>query len=279
MSHPIAPGTPKAVKAAAFGRELVKACAARNVPLNELSRATGVSHSSLDNYRRGLILPKVEVGRVLAETLGWPRLAAMIVAARTFECGRAGCSRTFRNDTGAPRRYCSNDCQRIAEKVRAATRNARRAGQTDERRYRNASIATLRSGLRIADERNTLVVGAIDAMCRDCEPEGICQTDGCPLRPFSPLPLAVHRAGIARTGSAIRSASWTPARREGHVARLNERWADPAEREKARLNHPFTPEVRARAIAAVKARSPESFSAASRKAQATRHARAAEATA
>lgn len=60
---------------------------------------------------------------------------------------------------------------------------------------------------------------AIEAMCRDCEPEGSCRAPACPLRAHSPLPLAVHEAGEVRTLGQIRADSWTSARREKAVAR------------------------------------------------------------
>lgn len=230
MSYTIPPGSPKAVKAAAFGRELVKACAARDVPLKELQRVTGVGHSSIDLYRRGLLLPKVEVAKALAHALSWPRLGAMIVAARTFACARSGCPRTFRNDTGAPRRYCSDACRRMSEKARAASRQLRRAGQTGDGRTREAAIRQLRSAVAIADERAQVAEAAIAAMCWGCEPEGICRTRDCELRPFSPLPIAVHRIDEASPVTEFdrRSRSWTQARRAKHSAHMERRWADPA---------------------------------------------------
>ncbi len=234
MTFTIPPGTPKAVKAAAFGRELVKACRSRNVPLKELERVTGVGHTSLDNYRRGLVLPKVEVARALAATLDWPRLASMIAAARTFECARKGCLRTFRNDTGAPRKYCTEMCRRIAENLRQAAARNRRAGQHDARAGvwmsgPRAGEPQLRAALRLADEQAALMDDAIAAMCAGCEPEGVCRTADCPLRPYSPLPLEAHCIGEPRTLDRIRTDSWTPARRERFMAGLQARWADPAE--------------------------------------------------
>lgn len=271
MSYTIDPGSPKAVKAAAFGRALVRACHKRNVPLNELSRATGVGHTSLDNYRRGLILPKIEVARTLAAVLDAPELARMIEVARTFECARAGCPKTFRNDTGAPRKYCSDFCRRIAENVRIAQRRARSAGQTGDARTRTAVISNLRAGLRIADERLSLLSGAIEAMCAGCEPEGICRTASCPLRPFSPLPLAIHDVRDPRTEADIRSAAWTPARRERFRAQLVA--AHAAGRMKVKG---FTPEERAKGQQTIARRSKRSFSEAAKKAWATRRARRAE---
>jgi transcriptional regulator with XRE-family HTH domain len=228
VSYTIPPDSPKAVKALTFGVELVKACKARSIPLKELERATGVGHTSLDNYRRGLILPKVEVARALAAALNWPKLAEMIAAARTVACARSGCRQTFRNDTGAPRKYCSEMCRRIAENLRDASHRRRQAGQTGSKLHANAAMRKLRSGLAIADERGMLLQSAIDAMCRGCEPDGICQVEECPLRPFSPLPLGQHALrSEPRTEFRIRSearAQFRDSQREQMIA-----WhADPA---------------------------------------------------
>ena len=231
MSHLIPPGTPKAVKAAAVGRELVRALGARNVSRKELARTTGVGLTSLDNYRTGRALPKVEVGQTLAAVLNWPRLAELVVAARTFPCGRSGCPRTFRNDTGAPRRYCSDACQRIAANLRLATVAARRlTAGTDPGKQRAAQIARLRSGLRIADERALVLEDAIALMCAGCEPEGRCRTPACPLRPHSPLPLAVHHEGVTRTLDVVRVEARAKAAPK-LAAAMRRAWADPVIRE------------------------------------------------
>lgn len=234
MTYTIPPGTPKAIKAAAFGRELIKACQARDVSLNELQRATGVGATSLDNYRMGRILPKVSVAMALAATLQWPKLGEMIVAARTFTCARAGCERTFRNDTGAPRQFCSEDCVRIKNKLLLTARANRRTGQSGMWSPSAAqAVRTARAGMKIADERQALLMDSIAAMCAGCEPEGVCRTAECPLRPHSPLPLARYESGDPRTNADIRAASWTPERRERYIAALNERWAKPGAREAA----------------------------------------------
>lgn len=236
MSFTISPDSPKAAQAAAFGAELVKACAARGVPLNELERAAGVGHSSLDNYRRGLLLPKLEKAVALAEALDWPKLRTMVERFRTATCARAGCGRRFRNEGGGPKRYCSSMCQRIAESLRIASRRARQAGQAEAAgrsagKRRADQRRQLLSAVRIADERAEVQGLAIDAMCRGCEPEGACRTPDCPLRPFSPLPLAQRDATVARTVREIRSRSWTPERRERFRESLTRRWARPGERE------------------------------------------------
>lgn len=199
--------------AAAFGRELVKACETRGIPRNELWRATGIGRTALDNYRTGSSLPRTEAAAALAAVLEWPKLLAIVESARTRPCQR--CGRPFRNEGGnqGAKRYCSISCRDVAQSERTASRRTRQAGQTGDGRRRYQALAVLRSGIRIAEERATDLQGAIDDMCRECEPLGACRTPSCPLRAFSPLPAAGHAVREARTGSAIRAASWTPERR------------------------------------------------------------------
>lgn len=231
MTYTIPPDSPKAVQAAEFGRELVKACRARSVPLKELERAAGVGHTCLDNYRRGLILPRTETAYVLAAALDWPQLRVLVDRFRTATCGRSGCERRFRNDGGSRKRYCSYECQQIARARRQASQRARRAGQTGDGRSRAAQIARLHSAVKIADEKVAVLSSAIGAMCLECEPEAICRQAECPLRPFSPLPLELHAGtGQPRTIATIRSGSWSPERRATFRAHLEERWSDPLER-------------------------------------------------
>lgn len=272
MTYVIPPGTPKAVKAAAFGRELVKACRRRSVPLKELERVTGVGHTSLDNYRRGLILPKVEVARALAAALNWPHLAEMIVAARTFACARPGCRMIFRNDTGAPRRYHNEMCRRIAENLRQGQRHERSAGQTGSNSSRAFAMRKLKSSVAIADEQTELLQGAIAAMCSSCEPDGICKLEDCPLRPFSPLPLGLHnQRAEPRTEFAIRSAArsrpdvvakatakmraWhaVPANKAAHSQRLKAAFAQRTPEERAAWIARITATKRAKVAAAARA--------------------------
>src|SRR3989304_2177045 len=58
MPFTLPPGTPKAASAAVFGRELVKALAVREIPRNELWRATGIGRTAPDNHRGGAALPQ-----------------------------------------------------------------------------------------------------------------------------------------------------------------------------------------------------------------------------
>lgn len=274
MTYVIAPTSPQAASAAAFGRELVKACETRGVLRTELHRTTGIGRTALDNYRTGASLPKLEVARTLAVALEWPRLAEIVKRARTKTCAR--CGRPFHNDGGnqGAKRYCSPACREVARADAIASRRTRQAGQTGDGRRRYQALARLRSGIRIAEQRAAELQDAIAAMCADCEPEGLCRTPACPLRGFSPLPMARHEVeGRMRSELEVRRASWTPARREqqsrltkqlhaeGRIPRLgtNHPAHDPARREawlaacraakrsdtaRRNVSRPWTPERR-----------------------------------
>lgn len=222
MTYTIPPGSPKAASAAAFGRELVKACATRDVARNEISRVTGIGRTALDNYRTGSSLPRVETAATLAEVLVWPKLAEIARAARTRACRR--CSRPFTNDSGnlGAKRYCSTACRETAAQEKIAQTRTRQAGQTGDNRTRYQALARLRSGIRIAEQQTADLRAAIDAMCRDCEPEGTCKTADCALRQFSPLPILVHGIGDPRREFDRRRASYTPARRAAQSARTRQ---------------------------------------------------------
>ena len=282
MTFTLPPGSPKALKAQVFGRELVRACRARDVGLNELARSIGIGHTALDHYRTGSVLPKTATAHAMAEVLDWPRLAEIIELARTFICDRPGCERTYRHEGGGPRKYCSTDCVRLAETQRMASRRIRQVAHKDDGRLRAAAIAQLRSATRIADERAMAAEIAIGAYCNGCEPEGLCRMAECPLRAFSPLPLVTH--AVARrplTNAEIRVESARKAAPKRSVA-MTRYWSDPAKRtaqsERSRAWHGSrTPEeheawVRS-ATEGQRARPPRDRAAAAQKAWATRRAR------
>lgn len=279
MTCTIPASSPKAASAAAFGRELVRACEARGIPRTEIHRATGIGRTTLDNYRTGYSLPKLEAASTLAEVLRWPRLREIVVEARTKACAR--CGRPFHNDGGnmGAKRYCSPECREVAASDAAATRRTRQAGQTGDGRRRYQALARLRSGIRIAEAKTAELRGAVDAMCRSCEPEGVCRTADCPLRGFSPLPLGQHDVGVPRTMADVRreiarksapqrSATMVRRHAEGLIQPLRPGDTrhpanDPLRREawlaaqrkghKARPRRPQTPEHRAAISAALRA--------------------------
>lgn len=232
MTHTIPPDSPRARHAIAFGLELQKACAARDVSLKELERTLTVGHTTLWNYRFGRSLPKLAVATSLAIALDWPKLRDLVVKARTRTCRRDGCGVTFVNDVGSEaKKYCSVMCGRVAVNIKQAETRARSAGQTGSFQTRRAHIQRLRAAVRFADDRSRLLTDAIAEMCLGCEPEGLCRTAGCPLRDFSPLPLAGRRDVVPSTTFETRRRSWTPERKDNQRDANARRWARPGERE------------------------------------------------
>lgn len=260
MTFTIPPDSSKARQASAFGRELQKACSARDISLKELERTLGVGHTTLHNYRFGRSLPKVATATSLAQVLDWPKLRALVVAARTRTCKRKGCEVTFVNDIGSEaKKYCSPICARISVNLAQAERRARSAGQTGSHQARRAHVQRLRAAVRIADDRAQVLVDAIAEMCRACEPEGLCRTAGCPLRAVSPLPLETRPVKAPlRTLTAIRDEiAHRPDVLAARSVAMKARHADPeyAARHSASLRAAAarrTPEQKATSIAKAK---------------------------
>lgn len=262
VSHPIPPGTPKAVAAARFGAELRRAIDARHTSIKALERTTGIDDNTIDSYLHGYNLPRTEKAAVLAETLRWPRLLSMIVEARTGACQRPGCVLTFRNDNGRPQLYCSTACQRQAQALRTASTRARQAGQTGDPRRRYQEVAQLRSAVRIGDERIAVLMEAVAAFCAGCEPQGVCHESACALRTASPLPLDEgHDSGHPETVAAARARLQAPAIRAKRSEAMRRVWADPEyhERTAAATREAIarrTPEQREAMVAKAKASYP-----------------------
>lgn len=280
MTHTIGPDSPKAAIAAELGRELTKAVTTRGIPYKEVERVTGIGHTTMDNYRRGVSFPKTAAAAILAQVLDWPKLLEIVKRGRTGRCRRPGCGRTFYNEGGTPKAYCNVTCRKLHENERIASRRIRQGGQlaartpagimTESRRKAEA-IRLLRSGLTIAEDRNVILLEAIAAMCRDCEPEGVCRTPDCPLRPHSPLPLARHAiASEPRTEHQVRVDSWKdPERRRAQSERSIRLHAE------GRMRGGWPPGASAKGLAASHARTPEQRAVASRKAWVTRRAKGA----
>ena len=122
---------------------------------SELGRRIGVSSTAVGYYCQARDLPRPEIGVLVADALCSGELARMATAGAVIRCAQCGRER-FRGQTR--RRYCSDECRRIASEL---------------------GVTAPVSGIQ----------AAVDLFCRDCEPEGVCRTHRCQLQPFSPLPL------------------------------------------------------------------------------------------
>lgn len=154
----IAMGTPVTYQHAVFARRLRQVMEEQGHTRSSLAGLLGVTPTMVGYWRAGRYLPSMTALDRMTDVLHDGALRNLVSKARTGHCP---CGATFDREQ-TKRMYCSTLCQRRAHN----------------------------KGGRKADPRQN----AIDAMCRGCEPEGVCRDDGCALRPFSPfLFVAIHR--------------------------------------------------------------------------------------
>lgn len=190
----------------AFAVELVRALTKRNVTQRSLAAALGVSQRQVWYWASGRTLPYIANAARITDALDWPSIVEIVRLGRTVPCRTCG-RRVVSEVSNASRRYCDETCRRVGVK-------AGRQGQVPD--SRDGKIARL--------------TAAVDAMCRACEPAGVCSDGSCALRLVSPLPL---RAGLALVQLAEdgRRSRWDdPAARERASVVLRERWAKSADR-------------------------------------------------
>lgn len=154
---------------AVFAAELTRALVARRVEQRVIAEAVGIGRSHLSDVRRGYRFPIHETAVALAEVLDWPRLASLSLELRTRAC--VVCGAPFVDVSHQQTRvYCGHACWSTASKRRE---RGRRMDRSVVERHRLAAFQE-----------------AVDAFCRQCEPDAVCRDAGCRLRPVSPLPMA-----------------------------------------------------------------------------------------
>jgi hypothetical protein len=250
MTVPLSPSSPRREHARRFGDQLRQAMAERHIGMKTLGPQLGMATSAIAAWRSGQNLPTLKTALRLSEGLQWPELAEIARDARMGVCPIDG--RSFLNEGGKPKTYCSDRCRDVAIRrraiawepdadiifakaieglVRDASRGVRKAPLLD-------AVATFRKtrGRRRIDivlDDVSRHQAAVEAFCRSCEPEGFCRTPACELRPVSPLPLEprlvlpepVHRA----------QGAWGPINRPTTLAAsraaLQRRWSRPGAHE------------------------------------------------
>ena len=226
----------------------------REVGTKRLATAIGSASSAIAMWRAGNNLPRTDTAARLADALHWPRLVAIAREGRSGTCER--CGRAFVNEGGGPKRYCSRDCVEVAALLRArpaaglladvladeltrvhgTAQSLRRKPLTAALDQYRASDAHRQTRLDRSSRQLDSVRAAIDAMCNDCEPAGVCRTADCPLRTVSPLPLALSPDKQA-TEILPAEGAWGPSHREDQLVAIRaanaKRWGRPGERERA----------------------------------------------
>jgi hypothetical protein len=240
VSHSLPPTSPRAERARRYGCELQLAMEARGISERRLAEAAGIGRSMVRQIRTGHTLPSLATGSAGAAALASAHLQEVLAECRTETCGLESCGRPFVNP-GTPQRYCSNPCQRLAEKKRIGLDTRNRADNAEK------VLLETRAELRV-------VKAAVADMCQLCEPEGVCRDLTCPLRDASPLPFVPLRtaplaepapgpygspANRARVLKAVRAQlqeRWgKPGARDAWAAVMTERWANLTPEQRATL--------------------------------------------
>lgn len=164
-----------------FAAELRRAQRYRAVLSRDLGLKIGLRAETISNLRTGAAMPSLRSAMALAEALDWPTLGEIALRDRSGAC--VVCDSPFvSNQVGAnTRQYCGKRCRALA---------------------RNRVVLGRRSAKSVVMARRLATFqAAVDAFCRGCEPEGLCRTPDCELRPVSPLGLAKMRGcGAVRAG-------------------------------------------------------------------------------
>lgn len=245
MTVPLSPNSPRRDAARRFGVELRKAMVKRQVGQRRVAEFAQVASSAVSNWKAGGNLPTLAVAIRVAETLDWPKLAEIVRDARRAECRQ--CGRSFLNEGGAPKLYCSSECRDQVAKGRAGVLSDRHEAITLLRgellRVGPARKQSIGKALTLLDadraferiDRLGMHRDAVAAMCETCEPLGYCRTADCPLRSVSPLPLLITEKEGEVAGKA--PGAWAPENRERMLAAIlsasAERWSRDGERERA----------------------------------------------
>lgn len=231
----------------------------RRIGTKTLAPQCHVAPSAIGLYRAGRNLPTMETADRLAQALDWPTLRDLAQNGRRSTC--VLCGRGIVTEGGRPRLYCGPECQWLAVKRAQGNKSPglvlAEAVEAELGRVRSSqfpvavSRRTLagavsdfhrdasknRRFLDLAERKSADRQAAIDAMCRDCEPEGLCRTPECPLRGFSPLPLSKRGLSVdaAKPAEGVHGPTHRPKWLASMRAAAERRWT-PEARERARLD-------------------------------------------
>ena len=152
--------TPEKMRVAAVLRQAMELRGVRRV---DLARALDITPTMVGFWLRGQYLPSMDRAEAMAAILDAPAILFLTHQASIGTCRVCLAPfRRIRNDARTRRSFCSMDCFRAFHKgVSAKVRPPAEA--------------------------------AIAAFCRGCEPEGLCRTEDCALRAFSPLMFKARR--------------------------------------------------------------------------------------
>jgi hypothetical protein len=187
-----APDHPRFAYAQRFAAQLNAALRRRKVRPYHVYRAIGGGFSAylFKAWQDGTAIPTMDKAVKLAEFLDWPSLLEITREARTGVCQRRGCGAAFITEGGRTRKYCSARCRNLVHEYDLRYSHAKRKKLGDDQ----AEQLRLSRGHEATEAELVEHRAAVAMFCRQCEPEGICQTPECALRPVSPLPLPTPKS-------------------------------------------------------------------------------------
>ncbi len=216
MTTALPPDSHRRVHSRKLGAHLTAVLAARRISKRGLALTLSTSRSLLILWCKGDVLPSLDQARELAEALADPKVLEIVMAGRMLTC--PVCSKTFEWRGGGRATYCSDRCRKYG--ANAANRR--------------------RSNLPMVESELAIFKDSVAGFCAACEPDGICKTPSCQLRPVSPLPLrsAIEVAAAQPWKQGPLSAVGLASQRLA----AEQRWSKPGERERMgaliRAKHP-----------------------------------------
>ena len=196
-----------------FNSLLKRALRRKGISVTMLAERLGIPAGTVQHWFYGVHLPPAKYGGALADALDNSTLEAWLDTLYTHHC--AVCGSIFRSEGfSGPRKYCGDDCRRMAGKVGV----------------KNVAPKANR-------ERDLLVIykRSVAAFCHECARSPICPNAKCELRAASPLKT---EADVELMRPGRRPTKWTEERKQAFSKKMKESWADP--------------EVKARRVAAVR---------------------------
>jgi hypothetical protein len=190
-----------------FNSLLKRALKRKGISVTMLAERLGVPAGTVQHWFYGVHLPPSKYGGPLGDALDNSTLEAWLDTLYTHYC--AVCKGIFRSEGfSGPRKYCGDDCRRMANKVGA----------------KNIAAKPSR-------DRDLLVIykRSVAAFCHECARSPICPNAKCELRAASPLKT---EEDIELMRPVRRSTKWTEERKQAFSKKMKEQWADPEIKER-----------------------------------------------
>lgn len=185
-----------------FNSLLKRALKRKGISVTMLAERMGIATGTAQHWFYGVHLPPAKYGAALADALDNSTLETWLDTLYTHHC--VVCKSIFRSEGfSGPRKYCGDDCRRMAGKMGA----------------KNIAPKANR-------ERDLLVIykRSVAAFCHECARSPICPNAKCELRAASPLKT---EADVELMRPERRPTKWTEERKQAFSKKMKAQWADP----------------------------------------------------